>query len=113
MASIYTLIDALSQYSGTLVFISHDVHFIRKIAKHVIHVEGGRLRHYPGPAHILIKQDRIPVAQQRPAWKTGNRKKMQRRQNEKYANARKRREAEERQALSKKRRLNKFCVDRL
>ena len=49
MGSIDTVIEALSQFKGTLVFISHDVHFIRKIASSVIHVEQGQLRHYPGP----------------------------------------------------------------
>ena len=33
MASIDALIDALKQYSGTLVFISHDVYFIRALAQ--------------------------------------------------------------------------------
>ena len=38
MASIDSLIAALELYEGTLVFISHDVHFIRAISAHTIHV---------------------------------------------------------------------------
>jgi ATP-binding cassette subfamily F protein 3 len=48
MASIDALVGALQQFQGTVVFISHDVYFIRAIANHCIHVKGGQLRHYPG-----------------------------------------------------------------
>lgn len=48
MSGIDALIGALKQFSGTLIFISHDVHFIRSIAEHVVHVEHGALRHYHG-----------------------------------------------------------------
>jgi len=46
--SIDSLIEALRQFEGTLIFISHDVHFIRAIASHVVEVRDGRLRHFPG-----------------------------------------------------------------
>jgi ATP-binding cassette, subfamily F, member 3 len=48
MASIDALIHALQQYEGTLVFISHDVYFIKSIATSVLHVQGGILTPYPG-----------------------------------------------------------------
>jgi ATP-binding cassette subfamily F protein 3 len=48
MASIDALITALRQYTGTLVFISHDVYFIHQISNHVVRVDAGRLAHYPG-----------------------------------------------------------------
>lgn len=48
MDSIEALIGALEQYPGTLIFISHDVYFIRKIATSVIRVENGVLHHFPG-----------------------------------------------------------------
>jgi ATP-binding cassette subfamily F protein 3 len=48
MASIEALIQALLQYEGTLVFISHDVYFIKSIASSVLHVRGGQLTFYPG-----------------------------------------------------------------
>ena len=48
MASIDALAYALDQFSGTLIFISHDVYFIRSLANHVVHVNAGQLTHYPG-----------------------------------------------------------------
>src|SRR5207244_6238498 len=54
VGSIDALIGALKQYHGTLIFISHDVHFIRAIATSVLHVTadpnrtGGKLTFYPG-----------------------------------------------------------------
>ena len=48
LASVDALIEALQPYTGTLIFISHDVHFIRALANHVVRVENGRLRHFPG-----------------------------------------------------------------
>ncbi len=48
MASIDALIGALHQFQGTVIFISHDVHFIRAIGNHVIRVDAGQLHHYPG-----------------------------------------------------------------
>jgi ATP-binding cassette subfamily F protein 3 len=48
LASVDALIVALKQYQGTLVFISHDVHFIRALANHVVRVEAGTLRHFGG-----------------------------------------------------------------
>ena len=48
LASVDALIEALKQYQGTLVFISHDVHFIRALSTHVIRVEAGTLRHFGG-----------------------------------------------------------------
>jgi ATP-binding cassette, subfamily F, member 3 len=48
MAGIEALLEALRQYDGTLLFISHDVYFIRSIATSVLHVRGGRLTFYPG-----------------------------------------------------------------
>jgi len=48
LASVDALIEALKQFKGTLVFISHDVHFIRKLSTHVVRVEAGQLRHFTG-----------------------------------------------------------------
>jgi len=48
MPSIDALIGALSQYEGTLVFVSHDVFFIRALATTVIHINAGRLTPYAG-----------------------------------------------------------------
>src|SRR5215813_5167818 len=48
MSSIDALAYALDQFEGTLIFISHDVYFIRALANHVVHVNAGQLTHYPG-----------------------------------------------------------------
>ncbi len=48
LASVDALIEALKQYQGTLVFISHDVHFIRALSTHVVRVEAGTLKHFGG-----------------------------------------------------------------
>ncbi len=39
--SIDALIGALERYEGTVIFISHDVHFIRRVASTVLHVSAG------------------------------------------------------------------------
>ncbi|MBV8099485.1 MAG: ATP-binding cassette domain-containing protein [Verrucomicrobia bacterium] len=56
MRSIEALISALSQYKGTLVFVSHDVHFIRSIATSVIHVQPGQIRFYPGGYEYFVEK---------------------------------------------------------
>jgi len=48
LASVDALIEALKQYEGTLIFISHDVHFIRALSEHVVRVEAGQLRQFSG-----------------------------------------------------------------
>ena len=48
LASVDALVEALMPYEGTLIFISHDVHFIRALSNHVVRVEAGQLRHFPG-----------------------------------------------------------------
>ena len=114
MASIDTLIDALSQYSGTMVFISHDVHFIRKIAKYVIHVEDGKLRHFPGPyQYYLDKTNQDSNRSAEASFSNDTNTKNTSKAKREDPKRRKRREAEERQALSKKRKEKKAVIDRL
>jgi ATP-binding cassette, subfamily F, member 3 len=48
LSSVDALLFALQQFEGTLILISHDVYFIRELANHVVHVQHGRLTHYPG-----------------------------------------------------------------
>ncbi len=58
MPSIDALIQALEQYEGTLVFISHDVHFIRALAKTVLHIDAGRLTPYAGGYEYYLEKSR-------------------------------------------------------
>jgi ATP-binding cassette subfamily F protein 3 len=46
--TVESLILALGNYEGTLVFISHDVHFIRKLATKVLHVNAGKVTPHLG-----------------------------------------------------------------
>ena len=48
ITSIDALVAALQAFDGTLVFISHDVYFIRALAQTVLHVHSGRLTPYAG-----------------------------------------------------------------
>jgi ATP-binding cassette subfamily F protein 3 len=48
IGSIDALIAALQDYEGTLIFISHDVHFIRAMAGSVLHIGAGKLTPYAG-----------------------------------------------------------------
>ncbi len=48
LASIDALVSALKQYEGSLLFVSHDVFFIRALADTVLHVHAGTLTPYAG-----------------------------------------------------------------
>ena len=68
VGSIDALIGALKQYHGTLIFISHDVHFIRAIATSVLHVTagasrtGGKLTFYPGDYDYYLDKSKAKSA---------------------------------------------------
>jgi ATP-binding cassette subfamily F protein 3 len=70
VGSIDALIGALKQYHGTLIFISHDVHFIRAIATSVLHINSGRLTAYPGDYQYYI--DKSKAASARTALTAGS-----------------------------------------
>jgi ATP-binding cassette subfamily F protein 3 len=62
MSSIDALVGALKQYEGTLVFISHDVWFIRALASKVIHVAAGTLTHYHGDYELYLHKTKATSA---------------------------------------------------
>jgi ATP-binding cassette subfamily F protein 3 len=62
IASIDALIGALKNYEGTLIFISHDVHFIRALAENVLHVHSGRLTPYAGNYDYYLEKSRATDA---------------------------------------------------
>jgi ATP-binding cassette subfamily F protein 3 len=45
--SVEALADALTRYQGTVIFTSHDRHFMHRVATHVVEVRGGRVVSYP------------------------------------------------------------------
>jgi ATP-binding cassette subfamily F protein 3 len=74
VGSIDALIGALKQYHGTLIFISHDVHFIRAIATSVLHISassartaganraGSKLTFYPGDYQYYLDKSKATSA---------------------------------------------------
>ncbi|HMD60602.1 MAG TPA: ABC-F family ATP-binding cassette domain-containing protein [Opitutaceae bacterium] len=64
IASIDALVNALRQYEGTLIFISHDVHFIRSVAKSVLHVAAGHLTPYAGDYDYYLEKSRASGARE-------------------------------------------------
>ncbi len=46
--TVDALADALTAYRGTVLFTSHDRHFVRRVATSVIEVRDHRVRHYGG-----------------------------------------------------------------
>ena len=46
--AIEALVKALTEYEGTLVFISHDIYFVRSVANVVFEVKNSQLRKFPG-----------------------------------------------------------------
>ena len=54
--SIDSLVQALKNYEGTLVFISHDVHFIRTLAETTLHINNGTVTRYTGGYDYFIEK---------------------------------------------------------
>ncbi|HXR08639.1 MAG TPA: ABC-F family ATP-binding cassette domain-containing protein [Candidatus Acidoferrum sp.] len=111
ISSIDALLAALRQFTGTLIFISHDVHFIRQLSNHVVRVEAGRLAHFPGGYQYYLDKTAAaappagawagrPAAPAGPADKTGRK-------------GQKRLEAEQRQARSGERKARQARVAEL
>jgi ATP-binding cassette subfamily F protein 3 len=56
MPSIDALIGALKDYTGTLIFVSHDVHFIRAIAQNTIQIQAGQVTSYAGDYDYYLRK---------------------------------------------------------
>ena len=48
MPSIDAVIQALKDYTGTLIFVSHDLHFIRALAQRTVRIEAGKTTNFAG-----------------------------------------------------------------
>ncbi len=64
VGSIDALLGALSQYEGTLLFISHDVYFIRAIATSVLHINAGKLTPYAGDYDYYLDKSKATSARE-------------------------------------------------
>jgi ATP-binding cassette subfamily F protein 3 len=58
MAGIEALIHALRHYEGTILFVSHDLYFIRSIANSVLHIRNGVLKFYPGDYDYYLEKSK-------------------------------------------------------
>jgi ATP-binding cassette subfamily F protein 3 len=54
--TVESLVLALEAYEGTLVFISHDVHFLRKLATRILHINAGEVISYPGGYDYFLEK---------------------------------------------------------
>ncbi len=62
------LLDALEDYGGTLVFVSHDRYFVERLATKIVEVGGGHALAYPGTyAEFLWHKEHPPVPAAAPA----------------------------------------------
>jgi ATP-binding cassette subfamily F protein 3 len=60
--AVEALVRALGDYQGTLVFISHDIYFVRSVANVVYEVKNGKIRKFPGAFdYYLEKKDLAEV----------------------------------------------------
>ncbi|MDD4940110.1 MAG: ABC-F family ATP-binding cassette domain-containing protein [Candidatus Omnitrophica bacterium] len=69
--AVEALVRALAEYEGTLVFISHDIYFVRSIANTVFEVKNGRIRKFPGSFdYYLEKKDESGTGMEPPRNRT-------------------------------------------
>jgi ATP-binding cassette subfamily F protein 3 len=112
--SIDALVGALRQFQGTLIFISHDVYFIRAIANRVVHVNAGRLTDYAGDYQYYL--DKTSATSERAALTAGRESASPPKAasvDKPRLKEQKRIEAEERQARSRKKREQEQRVRQL
>jgi ATP-binding cassette subfamily F protein 3 len=56
------LLDALQEYTGTVVFVSHDRYFIDKLATKIFEIGGGGVRVYPGNYEDYVWRKNMEVS---------------------------------------------------
>ena len=54
--AVDALINALEQYEGTIVFISHDIYFVRCVANVVFDVQSGKVKKIPGDFDYYLEK---------------------------------------------------------
>src|SRR5712691_2562449 len=68
------LLDALVDYGGTLIFVSHDRYFVERLATKIIEVGHGGALVYPGTKKEFLWHKEPPAGQDRPPLPTKERK---------------------------------------
>jgi ATP-binding cassette subfamily F protein 3 len=121
MASIDALIEALKQYEGSIIFISHDVYFIRALAQTVLHISAGNLVPYSGDYDYYL--DRTKAVSDRSGLVAGEKltdsrppeaKPVEKKEKSGFkTKEQKRKEAEERQARSAARKAVQSDLNRV
>jgi ATP-binding cassette, subfamily F, member 3 len=68
MQSVNILIQALEQYEGTFITVSHDRHFIRGVANKIWYIENHEIKEYLGTydEYVAWRAKQAPVAEERP-----------------------------------------------
>jgi ATP-binding cassette subfamily F protein 3 len=65
MQSVNILIQAMEQYEGTFITVSHDRHFIRGVANKIWYIENNQIKEYPGTYDEFVfwksQQELIPT----------------------------------------------------
>jgi len=111
LASVDSLLQALKQFQGTVLFISHDVYFIRQLATSVVHVQDGNLRSFPGPYQYYVdktaqEEARLKVQEGSSAVSMAPKRTQDRKEQRRL-------EAEARQELSGRKKIHQQRVDKL
>ena len=99
--SVEALVFALKQFEGTLIFVSHDVHFLRSLAERVVHVEDGVLQHYHGDYDYYVEKSAGAVEVRKVAKAPSTAKNSSNGSSSVSSKERRRLEAQERQKRSK------------
>jgi len=103
--------DALADYDGTLLLISHDRYFLDKLASRVIELKDGRLDEYSGNySYYLWKRDQEPDT---PEKKIEEALQQECGTSSRKTKEQKRQEAEARQEVSRKRNRLQKIIDRI
>lgn len=74
---VEALTTAFKAYAGTLCFISHDLFFVKEIANHIVEVEAGEIKNYPGGLdyylHKKSQRETVLKEKERQLKEEGNR----------------------------------------
>ncbi|MDP2922139.1 MAG: ABC-F family ATP-binding cassette domain-containing protein [Candidatus Omnitrophota bacterium] len=74
--AVDALIKALTEYEGTVVFISHDIYFVKSIANNVFEVKDGKVTKFPSNFDYYLHKKALDAQtpKARPEFKTEHKK---------------------------------------